>query len=101
MAILINLGKRGFVLKEGFLSPGEQITVDQETADRLTKAYPKELKEVAIEPIKVPAKEVKAPKAVEEAVEETAEVEEPKEAEETEETPKPTAKKSSRRKKGK
>ena len=96
MAILINLGQRGFVLKEGYLNPGAQITVDQETADRLTKAYPKELKEVKIEPIKAH----EAPKA------EKAEA--PKEVEPTptpvvEEAPKATgtAKKTSRRKKGK
>ena len=91
MAILINLGQRGFVLKEGYLNPGAQITVDQETADRLTKAYPKELKEVKIEPIKAPA-----PK--------TEKAEAPKEVEPTpvvEEAPKATAKKTSRRKKGK
>lgn len=54
MAILVNMGKRGFVLKEGFLKPGDQLTVDSETAQKLTKAYPQELKEIIVE-----AKEVK------------------------------------------
>lgn len=48
MAILVNMGKRGFVLKEGFVNPGEQIVVDSETAQKLTKAYPGELKEIVI-----------------------------------------------------
>ena len=94
MAILINLGQRGFVLKEGYLNPGEQITVDQETANRLTKAYPKELKEVAIEPIKAPS-----PKAEKAEEPETVEPTEPTPV--VEETPKATVKKTSRRKKGK
>lgn len=97
MAILINLGQRGFVLKEGYLNPGAQITVDQETADRLTKAYPKELKEVKIEPIK--AKEVVKDDTLKYEVE--YEVKAAEAAETKEETPKPSAKKSSRRKKGK
>ena len=91
MAILINLGKRGFVLKEGFLNPGEQITVDQETANRLTKAYPKEIKEISVEPVKV-KETVKEEKP---AVAETAE--EPKEEAKAEKA----FKKTSRRKKGK
>lgn len=44
MAILVNMGQRGFVLKEGFLNPGQTITVDQETAEKLSRVYPKELK---------------------------------------------------------
>ena len=94
MAILINLGQRGFVLKEGYLNPGAQITVDQETADRLTKAYPKELKEVEIKPI--PASEstkAEPTKETETAVPTTVVEETPKATE--------TAKKTSRRKKGK
>lgn len=43
MAILVNKGLRGFVLKEGLLAPGQQITVDQETAEKLSRTYPKEL----------------------------------------------------------
>lgn len=49
MAILVNMGKRGFVLKEGFLKPGDQLTVDTETAHKLTKAYPQELKQIIVE----------------------------------------------------
>lgn len=91
MAILFNKGQRGFVLKEGFLKPGEQITVDQETAQKLTKAYPNELKEIVVEPIKVV-----------ETVQEPVVVKEP----EVEETPvapeeKPTKKGGRRTKKAK
>lgn len=85
MAILVNMGKRGFVLKEGFLKPGDQLTVDAETAQKLTKAYPNELKEIIVK-----AEEVK--KAV--AKTETTE---PKVEEPADEKP---AKKTSRRKKG-
>lgn len=46
MAILVNMGQRGFVLKEGFLKPGDTITVDQETAEKLANMYKKELKVV-------------------------------------------------------
>lgn len=84
MAILVNMGKRGFVLKEGFLKPGDQLTVDAETAQKLTKAYPNEIKEIVVK-----AEEVK--KAVAETTEE------PKVEEPAEEKP---AKKTSRRKKG-
>lgn len=84
MAILVNMGKRGFVLKEGFLKPGDQLTVDAETAQKLTKAYPNELKEIVVK-----AEEVK--KAV--AKTETTE---PKVEEPAEEKP---AKKTYRRKK--
>lgn len=77
MAILVNIGKRGFVLKEGLIAPGQQITVAQETAEKLSRIYPQELKLVVqdkkiIEEIIKPAEEVKpeGPK-----VEETAKVE--------------------------
>lgn len=86
MAILVNMGKRGFVLKEGFLKPGDQLTVDAETAQKLTKAYPNEIKEIVVK-----AEEVK--KAVAETKETT---EEPKVEEIAEEKP---AKKTYRRKK--
>lgn len=86
MAILVNMGKRGFVLKEGFLKPGDQLTVDAETAQKLTKAYPNELKEIVVK-----AEEVK--KAVAETKIETTE---PKVEEPAEEKP---AKKTYRRKK--
>ena len=86
MAILVNMGKRGFVLKEGFLKPGDQLTVDAETAQKLTKAYPNEIKEIVVK-----AEEVKK------AVAETEETTEPKVEEPAEEKP---AKKTSRRKKG-
>lgn len=67
MAILVNMGKRGFVLKEGFVNPGEQIVVDSETAQKLTKAYPGELKEIVIkaEELKKVVEEPKAKTAVE------------------------------------
>lgn len=58
MAILVNMGQRGFVLKEGFLKPGDTITVDQETAEKLANMYKKELKIVLPEPKKAePVKE--------------------------------------------
>lgn len=61
MAILVNIGQRGFVLKEGFVGPTQQITVDNETAEKLAKMYPQELKIVMM------SGEVKAePKVVEE-----------------------------------
>ena len=96
MAIIINMGQRGFVLKEGFLKPGDQITVEEETAQTLTKAYPNELKRIVVdvEKVKEVVKEpVKEPETVQ-VVEETTE--EPK----AEETAKP-AKKGGRRKKAK
>lgn len=92
MAILINMGQRGFVLKEGFLKPGEQITVEEETAQNLTKAYPHELKRIVVDVEKV-KEVVKEPETVQEVAETT---EEPK----AEETAKP-AKKGGRRKKAK
>lgn len=62
MAILVNLGKRGFVLKQGFLNPGESIVVDAETAETLSRVYPQEIKvvkteEPKIEPLKVKIEE--------------------------------------------
>lgn len=56
MAILVNLGQRGFVLKEGLLAPGQSLTVNEETAETLSRAYPKELK--VIQPEKVVEKPV-------------------------------------------
>lgn len=88
MAILVNMGKRGFILKEGFLNPGEQLTVDEETAQKLTKAYPQELKQIIVKAQEV--KNVVEEKAVEPTVAEK--VEEPIEA-------KPV-KKAARQKKG-
>ena len=74
MAILVNIGQRGFVLKEGMIAPGQQITVDQETAEKLSRTYPKELKLIMPDPIKrvTPVAEVKEKEAevVEEKVEE-------------------------------
>lgn len=63
MAILVNMGKRGFILKEGFLKPGEQLTVDAETAEKLTKAYPQELKQIIVQ-----VQEVKNANSVEEKI---------------------------------
>lgn len=78
MAILVNMGKRGFVLKEGMLNPGSTITVDQETAEKLSRAYPKELK-VIIPDVVVKEVKVEAPKAVSEAQCEGPVAEAPKE----------------------
>ena len=74
MAILVNIGQRGFVLKEGFVGPTQQITVNNETAEKLAKMYPQELKIVMM------SGEVKAePKVVEEVkAEPVVEPEEPK-----------------------
>ena len=77
MAILVNLGQRGFVLKEGLLAPGQSLTVNEETAETLSRAYPKELKviqpekvvekpvvkAVKVEPVKEPEVKEEAPKA--------------------------------------
>lgn len=57
MAILVNMGKRGFVLKEGMLTPGGTLTVDADTALMLSRAYPKEIK--VIEPEKIKVEEAK------------------------------------------
>lgn len=84
MAILVNMGKRGFVLKEGFLNPGGQVTVDSETAATLTKAYPNELKLIVTETAKGKVEVVKEEKPV---------------VEETKEEVKPAKKRASRKKK--
>lgn len=60
MAILVNMGQRGFILKEGSLAPGQQITVDAESAEKLSRMYPNELK--LIEMPKVEVKKVEEPK---------------------------------------
>lgn len=86
MAILVNMGKRGFVLKEGFLNPGGQVTVDSETAEKLTKAYPNELKLIVTETAKGKVEVVK-------------EEIKPVVAEEPKEEVKPAPKRGSRKKK--
>ena len=79
MAILVNLGKRGFVLKEGFLKPGDTIAVDQDTAEKLSRVYPKELKLIVSDvQEKKEAVKVFEPKVVEPAAE-PEKVKEPKE----------------------
>jgi hypothetical protein len=84
MAILVNIGQRGFVLKEGFIGPGQQITADQETAEKLSRTYPNELKLVVqdkkeVEKILEPKEEpVKEEPVLEEKVEEPSVEEEPK-----------------------
>ena len=86
MAILVNIGQRGFVLKEGFIGPGQQITADQETAEKLSRTYPNELKLVVqdkkeVEKILSPKEEpVKDEPVLEEKVEEPSIEEEPKKA---------------------
>jgi len=60
MAILVNIGQRGFVLKEGFLGPTQQVTVDEETAEKLSKMYPNELKVIVMDEVKA-AITVKSP----------------------------------------
>lgn len=60
MAILVNIGQRGFVLKEGFLGPTQQVTVDDETAEKLSKMYPNELKVIVMEEVKT-ARPVESP----------------------------------------
>lgn len=57
MAILVNMGQRGFVLQEGFVGPGQQVTVDQETAEKLTKMYPQELKMIVVDSVAKVVKE--------------------------------------------
>lgn len=44
MAILVNMGQRGFILKEGFLAPGKELIVDSETGKQLASIYKSELK---------------------------------------------------------
>ncbi|MBO7735907.1 MAG: hypothetical protein J6S67_25280 [Methanobrevibacter sp.] len=91
MAILVNKGQRGFVLKEGLVAPGQQITVDQETAEKLSRTYPNELMLIVPEIKKVqPVEQPKEEPAVDKAAEEADVVKE------VEEQPKTT-----RRKKGK
>lgn len=63
MAILVNMGQRGFVLREGMLNPGATITVDQETAEKLSQAYPKELKVIIPDVVKAPVSEEAKPVA--------------------------------------
>lgn len=60
MAILVNIGKRGFVLKEGFVGPSQQVTVDQETAEKLSKMYPQEFKIIVAEVVEKPVAVVHA-----------------------------------------
>ena len=84
MAILVNIGKRGFVLKEGFVKPGDTITLGQDAAEKLSRVYPKELKLIVsdVKEDKGPAK-VFEPKVVETLAEpakvEAVKAEEPKE----------------------
>ena len=84
MAILVNIGQRGFVLKEGFIGPGQQITADQETAEKLSRTYPNELKLIVqdkkeVEKILEPKEEpVKEEPVLEEKAEEPSVEEEPK-----------------------
>ena len=66
---IINNNQRGFVLKEGFLKPGDTLTIDAETAEKLVRMYPKDLKVIHTEE--------KAKEAVKEEVK-VSEVEEPK-----------------------
>ena len=54
MAILVNMGKRGFILKDGFLAAGQEIVVDTETGEKLAATYKTELKLI------VPEQEQKA-----------------------------------------
>lgn len=76
MAILVNMGQRGFVLKQGFLAPGKELVVDSETGLKLSRIYKKELKLIEVEEkVVVPAKE--EAKAEEVKVEQPV-VEEPK-----------------------
>ena len=91
MAILVNLGQRGFVLKEGFIAPGQQITVDQETAEKLSRVYPTELKMIVPD-----IKEVE--KILEKPVVQEPEVKEEPEVAAVEEQPKKTAKRGRKKK---
>lgn len=76
MAILVNMGQRGFVLKQGFLAPGKELVVDSETGLKLSRIYKKELKLIEVEE-KVVAPTKEEAKAEEVKVEQTV-VEEPK-----------------------
>ena len=75
MAILVNMGQRGFILKEGFLAPGKEIVVDSETGEKLVAVYKSELKLIKTEPIKEPVEEMPVPDVptAEEVVEEVKE----------------------------
>ena len=55
MAILVNKGQRGFVLKEGLLAPGAQLVVENEEAEKLSRVYPKELMLIMPDPIVKPS----------------------------------------------
>ena len=63
MAILVNKGQRSFVLKEGVLVPGQQMTVDNETAEKLSRTYPKEIMLIMPEVVKVPVAPIATVKA--------------------------------------
>lgn len=84
MAILVNIGKRGFVLKEGFVGPTQQVTVDNDTAEKLAKMYPQELKVIVMEkvvkeePVKVVVKETVVTPAPVEVAPSVEPVKEPK-----------------------
>lgn len=71
MAILVNMGKRGFILKEGFLKPGDQITVSKEIAEKLAKFYPGEIKVVVADEPKQEKKAEEKPTVEPEVKEET------------------------------
>lgn len=80
MAILVNIGQRGFVLKEGFVGPTQQITVDNDTAEKLAKMYPKELKIVMMSGEGTKSKEEVVEEVKEEVKEPVVEPEQPKKA---------------------
>lgn len=63
MAILVNMGQRGFILKEGLLLPGQSIAVDIVTAEMLSRSYPKELKVIVPEKVKIEETEEETAKA--------------------------------------
>lgn len=58
MAILVNMGQRGFILKEGFLAPGKEMVVDAETGKALAATYKNELKLICSEEVKSEALKV-------------------------------------------
>lgn len=80
MAILVNIGQRGFVLKEGFVGPTQQITVDNDTAEKLAKMYPQELKIVMMSGEGTKAKEEVVEEVKEEVKGPVVEPEQPKKA---------------------
>ena len=57
MAILVNKGQRGFVLKEGLLAPGGQLVVDNEEAEKFSRVYPKELMLIMPDPVVKPSED--------------------------------------------